>query len=76
MASNLRFTETSRGGKKAILDGFLYVRHRTNKNGIEWRCVKRKECSGMIVTATDEDGSTVHSRKPHTHAADWGTRMS
>ena len=49
MANEIKFVRTSRGGRKAVVNGFLYTKHRTGPDGwTQWHCVRRETCKGRI----------------------------
>ena len=45
--------ECSKGGKKILLNGYMYTKKATKKNRIRWECSNRAayDCKGAITTS-------------------------
>ena len=55
-ASLLSFVRTKRGGRKAILDGYMYTLQR-QAEGVrysQWACARREVCKGRLKMSPDE----------------------
>lgn len=72
MGEKLRFTRTSRGQEKLIYDGYMYTKHRNQRNGIVWRCDFRSECSVCITVSNDRQTVIKEPPEHSNHAPDWG----
>ncbi|OWA50250.1 hypothetical protein BV898_14773 [Hypsibius exemplaris] len=66
-SSTLRFLDSSRGGRVAVLNDFMYTVHKKSPGKISWRCIVRK-CRGGIQTSPGEDA--VLLELPHDHDPD------
>lgn len=71
MERNIRYTKTSKGGKKLIHDGYMYLKQYKCKDGIRWRCVRHEICTGVIVTTSDDDHAEILRTVGHLHEPDW-----
>ena len=72
MGEKLRFTRTSRGQERLIYDGYMYTKHRNQRNGIVWRCDFRSECSVCITVSNDRQTVIKEPPEHSNHAPDWG----
>ena len=71
MDTNLKFIPTSEGGKKLIYKWYMFLKQRSMKNGIKWRCVDRDWSAMVITTSHAENGSSALEEIEHSHAPDW-----
>ena len=68
----MEFNETTKGGKKLIKDGFLYIKNKTLTDGrTYWQYAQRRSGNGCNVKiALDATGRFVAQTHQHSHAAD------
>ncbi|KAL8565290.1 hypothetical protein ACOMHN_001188 [Nucella lapillus] len=64
-----QFIPTNRGGRKLLLNGYLYVLNRKNKNFVFWRCIEYKTCPATVTRATADD-TIQYLGKNHQHEPD------
>ena len=70
--AQLEFVPSSRGGRKALYNGFMYTKHRVTGTGSFWHCVDRhSKCKGRLKLNVDE--TTVINVTQHTHLRNFGT---
>ncbi|KAL8563858.1 hypothetical protein ACOMHN_034237 [Nucella lapillus] len=63
------FIPTNRGGRKLLLNGYLYVLNRKHENFVFWRCIEYKTCPATVTTATAYD-TIQYLGKNHHHEPD------
>ena len=67
----ITFVASGRGGRRAIVQGFIYTKHRNGTTGSFWHCIKRHEkCQGRIRINDAEDAFVVV--KAHDHVPNFG----
>jgi len=49
----MEFIECAKGGKKLLLNGFMYTKKAVKKNRIRWECSQRAahDCKGAVTTS-------------------------
>ena len=57
----LEFIFSQKGNKLLKNDGFLYNRHKINKDSILWKCVlyKEKSCPGTVKTSSEDSNGIL-----------------
>ena len=63
-------TETQKGKKCLIFDGYRYLRDRIRNSNTYWRCENRGQCSGRLIQKGDQIpvGATKHNHEPNEQA--------
>lgn len=62
----MEFIQSSRGGQKLCLDGYMYTKQVTRKDRVRWRCVKRvTNCKGAISTSLQLEDIRKEQRHNH-----------
>ena len=62
----MEYISSSRGNRKLLYEGFVYVLDKKTEETSYWRCERRKECSGRLSTLVDTlwQEPSVHSHPP------------
>ena len=66
-SGNMEYIQTSRGNRKLLYEGYVYVLDKKKEGSAYWRCEKRKECSGRLSTLAD---TLWHQPSEHSHPPD------
>ena len=65
----MEIASTKRGGQKLLYGGYAYIKEKTRKNKLCWRCEKRDTCGGRMTT--DEFHTEILvAPSAHTHPPD------
>ena len=62
----MEYILNSRGNRKLLYEGFVYVLDKKKEETSYWRCERRKECSGRLSTLLDTlwQEPSAHSHPP------------
>lgn len=58
----LQFITSNEGKKELVHDGYIYTKHRENKNSITWRCCEYKtkiHCHNIIHIDSDKNNGML-----------------
>jgi len=57
----MEFIECSKGGRKLLLNGFMYTKKAVKKNRIRWECSQRAafDCKGAVTTSHQVNGTFI-----------------
>jgi hypothetical protein len=59
------FIPTNKGGRKLVLDGYLFVLNRKSTDRAFWRCSNFKTCPATVVLSLED--AIISTGKDHTH---------
>lgn len=65
----MEFTQTTRGKRKLLHDGYAYIMDRQRDKVIYWRCELKGKCKGRVRTVNEELDGTM---TPHEHPPNAG----
>ncbi|XP_028415511.1 uncharacterized protein LOC114538576 [Dendronephthya gigantea] len=63
----MEYIQTSRGNRKLLFEGYVYVLDKKKEESAYWRCEKHKECSCRLSTLAD---TLWHQPSKHSHLPD------
>ena len=69
MQDDMKIIQSTRGGQKLCLQGYMYTKQYCRKESIRWVCVKRNDgCKGSLMTKVDM--KDPRESKDHDHPRD------
>ena len=71
MHRQVEIVEASRGGRVAVLDGYIFYKNKDTKSGIRWACSKRKT-SKCLACVSYSERNVVRFDHDHSHPPNLG----